>query len=182
MIAHNFVKRAKICRQNAGVVAEFCPLVKITKVFFMDIRKIKKLIDLVNENGIAEIEVKEDKESVHIISNHRPSATNEQAFVSNAQHISPKSQEEAKTPTKEISNSKHTVNSPMVGTVYFSPSPGAKQFIEIGQKVNEGDTLCLIEAMKMFNQIEADKSGTVTERLVDNGQPVEYNQPLFVIE
>ena len=147
----------------------------------MDIRKIKKLIDLVNENDIAEIEVKEDKESVHIVSSKNMVAI-EQASSPKMQHIAAKLTEEAAAPKKEPQISKHTVDSPMVGTAYLSPSPGAKSFVEIGQKVNAGDTLCLIEAMKMFNQIEADKSGVVTERLIENAQSVEYNQPLFVID
>lgn len=146
----------------------------------MDIRKIKKLIDLVNENDISQIEVKEDKESVRIVSN-RGIVANEQLYAPKVQHIEAKPAVEATPQPKAPETPKNTVNSPMVGTVYLSPSPGAKQFVEIGQKVTEGDTLCLIEAMKMFNQIEADRSGTVTERLIENAQSVEYNQPLFVI-
>ena len=87
-----------------------------------------------------------------------------------------------KTETTVQSSEKHALKAPMVGTVYLSPSPGAKAFVEIGQTVKSGDVICLIEAMKMFNQIEADKAGTVTARLVDNGTPVEFNQPLFIIE
>jgi len=150
----------------------------------MDIRKIKKLIDLINENNIAEIEIKEEKESVHIILNKETGnfVANEQLYSPNMQRISANLPEESKLHTKEPAISKHTVNSPMVGTVYLSSAPGAKHFVEIGQKVKTGDTLCLIEAMKMFNQIEADKDGTITESLIENAQSVEYNQPLFVIE
>lgn len=140
----------------------------------MDIRKIKKLIDLINENNIAEIEIREEKESVHIILNKQNMnfVPNEQAFVPKMQVIEPKLPVEPQ----------NTLNSPMVGTVYLSSAPGAKHFVEVGQKVKAGETLCLIEAMKMFNKIEADRAGTITARLVENAQPVEYNQPLFVIE
>ncbi len=148
----------------------------------MDIRKIKKLIDLIKENNIAEIEIKEEKESVHIILNRQSAnfVSNEQAQVAKMQLSEVKSPVESQSP-KEI-DKKNTINSPMVGTVYLSATPGAKSFVEVGQKVKVGETLCLIEAMKMFNKIEADRAGTITARLVENAQPVEYNQPLFVIE
>lgn len=147
----------------------------------MDIRKIKKLIDLINENNIAEIEINEEKESIHIVLN-RPNANlvpNVQVSVPVMSQLEPKLVVE---PQKAQIDTKNAINSPMVGTVYLSSAPGAKNFIELGQTVKVGDTLCLIEAMKMFNRIEADRAGTVTARLVENGQPVEYNQPLFVIE
>lgn len=150
----------------------------------MDIRKLKKLIDLVNENNIAEIEIREEKESVHIVLNSKQNinlASNVLTSSPNMQAIeqkSPKEEQKAEQDTKP----KYTVNSPMVGTIYLSSAPGAKHFIEIGQKIKAGDTLCLIEAMKMFNKIESDRDGTVTARLVENAQPVEYDQPLFVIE
>jgi len=150
----------------------------------MDIRKIKKLIDLINENNIAEIEIREENESVHIVLNKQNVnfVSNEHLSSSKTQIIEPNLHIEAQDAQKEAVKAKNTINSPMVGTVYLSSAPGAKNFVEIGQKVKTGDTLCLIEAMKMFNKIEADKSGTVTARLVENAQPVEYNQPLFVIE
>ena len=146
----------------------------------MDIRKIKKLIDLINENNIAEIEIREEKESVHIILNKQNInfVPNEQAFAPKMQIIEPKLPAES----QNIIDKKNTLTSPMVGTVYLSSAPGAKHFVEVGQKVKVGETLCLIEAMKMFNKIEADRAGTITARLVENAQPVEYNQPLFVIE
>lgn len=152
----------------------------------MDIRKIKKLIDLLNENDIAEIKIREDKESLHIISNKQ-----NRNIAPNIQQPTPKMviteeiiSEETKTveSTKADTNTENAIKSPMVGTVYMSPSPGAKNFVEIGQKVNAGDTLCLIEAMKMFNKIEADHAGTVTAKLAEDAQPVEFGQPLFVIE
>ena len=148
----------------------------------MDIRKIKKIIDLVNENNISELEIHEEKESIRISLNKLPAN-----FVSSMQLSTPimQSSEQKSLPEAnkaEIIIAKHTVNSPMVGSVYLSSTPGAKHFVDIGQQVKVGDTLCLIEAMKMFNQIEADKNGTITTRLVDNGSPVEFNQPLFIIE
>ncbi len=150
----------------------------------MDIRKIKKLIDLISENNIAEIEIKEEKESIHIVLNKQNAnfASNEQMFASKMQVIERNLSSETPVIEKGAEKAKNAVNSPMVGTVYLSAAPGAKQFVEIGQKVKVGDTLCLIEAMKMFNKIEADRAGTITARLVENAQPVEYNQALFVIE
>lgn len=150
----------------------------------MDIRKIKKLIDLINENNIAEIEIREEKESIHIVLNKQNLnlVPNEQPSSSKIQTIEQNLPEDLKTTMPDASKAKNTINSPMVGTVYLSATPGAKHFVEAGQKVKVGDTLCLIEAMKTYNKIEADKSGTITTRLVENSQPVEYNQPLFVIE
>lgn len=145
----------------------------------MDIRKVKKLIDLVNENNIAELEIHEDKDSIRITLN-RDQKKNEVIMLPSSENMRISSE---KKPNEEKPIlAKHTVNSPMVGTVYLSASPGAKPFVEVGQQVKSGDTVCLIEAMKMFNKIEADKSGVVVEKLVENGQPVEYGQPLFVIE
>ncbi len=158
----------------------------------MDMRKIKKLIELLQETGIAEIEIKEGEESVRISRETRlpqgtfamPPVTYSvpEAQAPVASHA-PVSQPATKAAAPESpAANKHSVKAPMVGTVYLCPSPGAKQFIEIGQNVKIGDTLCLIEAMKMFNQIESDKAGTVTAILIDNGMPVEFNQPLVVIE
>jgi len=151
----------------------------------MDIRKLKKLFDLINENNISEIEIHEEKESIRIVLNKQNLnlASNILESSSNLQQIEKKLPKESPEATKEQeSKAKYTVNSPMVGTIYLSSTPGAKHFVEIGQKIKAGDTLCLIEAMKMFNRIEADRDGTVTSRLVENAQPVEYNQPLFIIE
>jgi acetyl-CoA carboxylase biotin carboxyl carrier protein len=145
----------------------------------MDMRKIRKLIELIQETGVAEIEIREGEESVRI-SRVVPN-TAQQYSPPPVQHFAPPPQ----TAAPEISIStpdKHTVKAPMVGTVYFSSAPGAKPFVEAGSNVKKGDTLCLIEAMKMFNQIEADKTGTVTALLVENGSPVEFNEPLVVIE
>lgn len=152
----------------------------------MDIRKIKKLIELAKESGIAEIEIHEEGESVRISLvgtqapiNYMPAPQTTYAIPAEAPAAS-----KAETAAKEATNlaNKHTVKAPMVGTVYLSSAPGVKPFVEVGQTVKPGDVLCLIEAMKMFNQIEADKAGTVTAKLVESGVPVEFNQPLFVIE
>ena len=154
----------------------------------MDIRKIKKLIELVEESGISELEISEGEESVRI-SRAAPNVgypvmqqayaapVMQQPALSNA--VAPAA-EAPVAAAAEISG--HIVRSPMVGTFYRTPSPDAKAFIEIGQKVNAGDTLCIVEAMKMMNQIEADKSGVVKAILVESGQPVEFDEPLVVIE
>jgi len=149
----------------------------------MDIRKIKKLIDMIGESDIAEIEIREGEESVRI---SRYSAAPPVAqFVPAAAMPMPQMQapvaEAAVEPTGDRLTG-HLVRSPMVGTFYRSSTPGAKAFVEVGQRVEVGDTLCIIEAMKILNQIEADKAGTIAKVLVENAQPVEYNQPLFVIE
>lgn len=154
----------------------------------MDIRKIKKLIELVEESGISELEISESEESVRI-SRAAPAASfpvMQQAYAAPVQQpalsaaVAPVAAEAAPAAATEISG--HIVRSPMVGTFYRTPSPDAKAFIEVGQKVNVGDTLCIVEAMKMMNQIEADKSGTVKAILVESGQPVEFDEPLVVIE
>jgi acetyl-CoA carboxylase biotin carboxyl carrier protein len=150
----------------------------------MDIRKVKKLIELIEETGIAEIEIHEGEESVRISRGSTqqhivmPTHTMTEAPMRAAAHAeSHTSQEPAKN-----NEHRHEVTSPMVGTFYLAPSPGTKPFIQIGQHVEVGDTLCMIEAMKVFNPIEADKAGTVTARLVENGQPIEFGQALFIIE
>ena len=150
----------------------------------MDIRKVKKLIELLEESGVAEIEIHEGEESVRI-SRYSPNAplavqapTPPPAPAAVAPPIEPVAAQPAEVSVPEG----HTVDSPMVGTFYRAPTPGVKAFVEVGQQVSEGDTLCIIEAMKMLNQIEADKSGIIAAILVDNAEPVEYGQALFVIE
>lgn len=152
----------------------------------MDIRKIKKLIELVQESGIAELEISEGEESVRISrTGTAPVATtyavaDAAPMVAPAAAPAPATQAAAPAPAPVASG--HQVKSPMVGTFYRSPSPAAKPFVEVGDTVSAGDTLCIIEAMKMMNQIEADKSGVVKEILVDNGDSVEFDEPLFIIE
>src|SRR3989338_2025839 len=150
----------------------------------MDIRKIKKLIELIQKTGVAEIEIREGEESVRITreTNKPPAVVMSTPPPFMASAAMPTENKSEHSSHSEAAIEKHTVKAPMVGTVYLSPTPGAKPFVEIGQTVKTGDVICLIEAMKMFNQIEADKTGTITSRLVDNGTPVEFNQPLFVIE
>ncbi len=158
----------------------------------MDIRKIKKLIELVEASDVAEIEINEGEESIRIsrIGSATPPVM---AMPQMMQAAPPPASAAAAVPTAESpatltaeegtpAHSGHTVNSPMVGTFYRSASPESPPFVEVGQSVTEGDTLCIIEAMKILNQIEADISGTVKKIIVENGQPVEYNEPLFVIE
>ncbi|EGR1697846.1 acetyl-CoA carboxylase biotin carboxyl carrier protein [Vibrio parahaemolyticus] len=151
----------------------------------MDIRKIKKLIELVEESGIAELEISEGEESVRI-SRHGTAAPAPVHYAAAPVAAAPVAAPVADAPAAEAPAAAvpagHQVLSPMVGTFYRSPSPDAKSFVEVGQKVNAGDTLCIVEAMKMMNQIEADKSGVVTAILVEDGQPVEFDQPLVVIE
>jgi acetyl-CoA carboxylase biotin carboxyl carrier protein len=148
----------------------------------MDIRKVKKLIELLEESDIAEIEIHEGEESVRI-SRHGSMVMPTmmpQASVAVPQAAATPAAAVAEEPSGEIEG--HAVRSPMVGTFYRSPSPGSKPFIEVGQQVSAGDTLCIIEAMKILNQIESDKTGTVKQILVENGEPVEYNEPLFIID
>ena len=151
----------------------------------MDIRKIKKLIELLDESGVAEIEIKEGEESVRISRQHNVVAAPPQQYmaapVAAPAAPAPAAPAEA-APAAEEEVSGHKISSPMVGTFYRAASPGATVFTEVGKSVSEGDTLCIIEAMKILNQIEADKSGTVKAILVENGQPVEFGQPLFIIE
>ncbi|MFE1283399.1 acetyl-CoA carboxylase biotin carboxyl carrier protein [Klebsiella aerogenes] len=152
----------------------------------MDIRKIKKLIELVEESGISELEISEGEESVRI-SRAAPAASYpvmQQAYAAPiAQPQAPAAAAPAAAPAAEAKAeiSGHIVRSPMVGTFYRTPSPDAKAFVEVGQKVNVGDTLCIVEAMKMMNQIEADKAGVVKAILIESGQPVEFDEPLVVI-
>jgi len=149
----------------------------------MDIRKIKKLIELVEESGISELEITEGEESVRI---HRGSSASQAPIGYAPQMIAPAPAQVAAASSTSAAEapkaSGHTLKSPMVGTFYRSSSPEAKAFAEVGQKVRVGDTLCIIEAMKMMNQIESDKDGVVKEVLVENQEAVEFDQPLFVIE
>ena len=160
----------------------------------MDIRKIKKLIELLEESGIAEIEIKEGEEAVRI--SRMPTGNN--AFPGYPQFthagmpmaMSPPLEAPAKAasapaiegPAAKPKPNEHVITAPMVGTFYGSPSPGAKPFIEIGDEIKVGQVLCIIEAMKMMNQIEADKAGKITSIMARNGDPVEFGQPLFVVE
>ena len=150
----------------------------------MDIRKVKKLIELLEESGIAEIEIKEGEESVRI--SRYGSGSGAPAPIHYAAAPAPAPIAVAAPATEESSASAipsgHAVKSPMVGTYYSAASPGAKPFINIGDSVSVGDTVCIIEAMKILNQIEADKAGVVKAILVENGQPVEFGQPLVIIE
>jgi acetyl-CoA carboxylase biotin carboxyl carrier protein len=149
----------------------------------MDIRKVKKLIELLEESGIAEIEIHEGEESVRI-SRHgsMPAGQPMQYMPAPAPAAAPVASSVAEDVAEDAMPSGHIVKSPMVGTYYSSPSPGAKSFISIGDVVSDGDTVCIIEAMKILNQIEAEVSGKVKAILVDNGQPVEFGQPLVIIE
>ena len=149
----------------------------------MDIRKIKKLIELLEESGIAEIEIKEGEESVRIsrmpVGGVTQVAPQAPAAVAPAAAV-PAPVAEAVAP-KPKSN-EHVITAPMVGTFYASPSPGAKAFVEIGDEIKVGQVLCIIEAMKMMNQIEADRAGRIASVMARNGDPVEFGQPLFVVE
>lgn len=150
----------------------------------MDLRKIRKLIELIKETGIAEIEIREGEESVRI-SSAMTKTTYAPPLAQSAPPAMappPATTPAPVAPAVEANPNKHVVKAPMVGTVYLAPSPGAKAFVEVGQNIKIGDTLCLIEAMKMFNQIEADKAGVLTSILIETGVPVEFNQPLFSIE
>lgn len=156
----------------------------------MDIRKIKKLIELLQETGISEIEIKEGEESLRL-SRHpsMPIETQPQVHYvapptaprleTSAPPVAVESHEHIATPAMTVG---HKIRSPMVGTMYTSPSPESPVFVTIGQTVKVGDVLCIVEAMKMFNEIEADRAGKIVDILVSNGQPVEYDQVLFIIE
>lgn len=154
----------------------------------MDIRKIKKLIELLEESDVEELEIHEGDDSVRISRRREQAAGTQYLAHYPAMAPAPQQAPAADNPgaaagegSAPAAPAGHTLNSPMVGTFYRAPSPTAKAFVEVGQKVNVGDVVCIVEAMKMMNQIEADKSGTVTEILVENGQPVEFDQPLVVI-
>jgi acetyl-CoA carboxylase biotin carboxyl carrier protein len=156
----------------------------------MDLRKLKTLIDLVSDSNVSELEITEAEGTVRIVKSApapvamvtqmaapAPVAVAAPVAAAPAPVATP-----AAAPVAEAAPSGHTVKSPMVGTFYRSSSPGAKAFAEVGQQVKEGDTICIIEAMKILNEIEADKAGTITKILAENGQAVEYGAPLFIIE
>ena len=150
----------------------------------MDLRKLKKLIDLVQESGIAELEITEGEEKVKIVKGGHVSVSAAAPVpVAPIEARAPAPAAAAPAPAAEAPAGQegHVVKAPMVGTFYRSPSPDAKAFVEVGQTVKEGDTICIIEAMKLMNEIEADAGGVVKAILVENGQPVEYGQPLFLI-
>ena len=152
----------------------------------MDIRKVKKLIELLDESGIAEIEITEGEDSVRISrhSPHLPAAQMAAPVAYAAAPAAPAAADAAPAaaPAAEPEEEGYAVTTPMVGTYYSSPSPGSPQFVQVGDQVNEGDILCIVEAMKMMNQIEAEVSGTIKSIRVQNGDPVEYGQILFVID
>lgn len=151
----------------------------------MDLRKLKKLIDLVEESGIAELEITEGEEKVKIVKSAvaLPAAVAPLAVAPAAPAPPAAAPAPAGAPAEPVAAGLegHAVKSPMVGTFYRTPSPDTKPFVEVGQSVKEGQIICIIEAMKLMNEIECDKSGTVSAVLVENGQPVEYGQPLFII-
>jgi len=154
----------------------------------MDLRKLKKLIDLVQESGIAELEITEGEEKVRIARGGAVTVAQAQAQAaapatppSAAPAPAPSAAPAPAAPEPPAASDGHAMKSPMVGTFYRAPSPDAKPFVEVGQVVKEGQTICVIEAMKLMNEIEADASGTVKAILVENGQPVEYGQALFII-
>jgi acetyl-CoA carboxylase biotin carboxyl carrier protein len=160
----------------------------------MDIRKVKKLIELLEESGIAEIEISEGEESVRIsrypaggahaapVVHYAPAPMAPMAAAPVAAPVAAPAAAAVAVAPAAAAKADHTVTAPMVGTFYSAATPGAKAFVDIGSEVNVGDTLCIIEAMKMMNQIESDKAGKITAIMATNGDPVEFGQPLFVIE
>lgn len=164
-------------RENDGFINE-------ERLILMDIRKVKKLIELLEESGIAELEINEGEESVRISrygSNPAPAPVSYAPAPAAAPPVAADAAATRNDGEAELPSG-HIVKSPMVGTFYSSPSPSAKPFASVGTNVAEGDTICIVEAMKILNQIEAEVTGTVKAILVDNGQPVEYGQPLMIIE
>ena len=153
----------------------------------MDIRKVKKLIEMLEESSLAEIEIREGEEAIRISRSPTGSPVVHMAPAHIAPHhatapAAPAAAAPAAAPTAPVTPSGHAVASPMVGTFYRSSAPGSAPFVDIGSQVNVGDTLCIIEAMKMMNEIESDKAGVVKAILKENGQPVEYGEALFIIE
>jgi len=153
----------------------------------MDLRKLKTLIDLVAESGVSELEVTEGEDKVRIVKNPAPIAAPAQQFYAQAPAAAPAPNPTSGAPAAPVAEAApveptgHAVKSPMVGTFYRSPTPGADSFVKIGDTVKEGQTLCIIEAMKLLNEIESDKSGVVKEILCENGQGIEFGQALFII-
>jgi len=147
----------------------------------MDLRKLKKLIDLVQESGISELEVTEGEEKVRIAKNYGAVSAPQQYYAAPPPMAATPAVSAVNLDDEDELPEGHVVKSPMVGTFYRSPSPGAEAFVQIGQSVKQGETLCIIEAMKLLNEIEADASGVVKAILLDNGEPVEFGEPLFVI-
>ena len=151
----------------------------------MDIRKVKKLIELLEESGISEIEIREGEEAVKICRYSAPPAhAMQHIYAPTPVAVNTVTTNQAAPSEPVAANTLpagHVVKSPMVGTLYSAPAPGAKNFVKVGQSVKVGDVLCIVEAMKMLNQIESDGTGTVKAILVENGQPVEFGQPLFII-
>ncbi|MFC3684327.1 acetyl-CoA carboxylase biotin carboxyl carrier protein [Hydrogenophaga luteola] len=154
----------------------------------MDLRKLKTLIDLVSESNVSELEITEAEGKVRIVKSAPAAAVAQVVAAAPVAAVAPPVVQavadaaSAAAPAAAPAQVGHTVKSPMVGTFYRASSPGAKPFAEIGQTIKEGETICIVEAMKILNEIEADKSGTITQILVENGQAVEYGQPLFIIE
>ena len=154
----------------------------------MDLRKLKTLIDLVSESNVSELEITEAEGKVRIVKSAPVVAAAPVTYSMTPSNVVPQAAPAVEAaPAAAVAAAPaapvgHTVKSPMVGTFYRSSSPGAKPFVEVGDAIKEGETICIVEAMKILNEIEADKSGTVTQILVDNGQAVEYGQPMFVIE
>jgi acetyl-CoA carboxylase biotin carboxyl carrier protein len=149
----------------------------------MDLRKLKTLIDLVSESNVSELEITEAEGKVRIVKSAPVGAAAPVTYAMAAAQVVPvPGPAAAAVAVVPVQPSGHVVKSPMVGTFYRASSPGAKSFVEIGDSIKEGETICIVEAMKILNEIEADKSGAVTQILVENGQAVEYGQPLYVIE
>ncbi len=147
----------------------------------MDIRKVKKLIELLEESNIDELEIKEGEESVRISRNSAAKGMMAPQYMQQPMQYAPQPAAAAAAPAEAQGPSGHLIKSPMVGTFYRSPSPSSPAFVEVGQHVKAGDVICIVEAMKMMNQIEADKSGVIEAILVDDAEPVEFDQPLITI-
>ncbi|WP_397473571.1 acetyl-CoA carboxylase biotin carboxyl carrier protein [Pusillimonas sp.] len=147
----------------------------------MDLRKLKTLIDLVAESGIAELEITEGDGKVRIVKSVPPPPPQPMVYAPEPAAAPAPAPAAAAAPAAPAAPQGHIVKAPMVGTFYRAPNPGASPFVEVGQSVKDGEPLCIIEAMKLLNEIEADKAGVIKEILVENGEPVEYGQPLFVI-
>jgi acetyl-CoA carboxylase biotin carboxyl carrier protein len=148
----------------------------------MDLRKLKTLIDLVSDSNVSELEITEAEGKVRIVKGQPPVIHAAGVPLAALPQAAPAPAAAAAPVAAPVEQAGHQVKSPMVGTFYRSSSPGAKPFVELGSQVKQGDTVCIIEAMKILNEIEADRAGTITQILCENGQPVEYGQPLFVIE